>query len=109
MVGKGIDVSLDQQMDEVEELSVLSEAQKVALLKRIHEGIKALSSKPFTKAAQWTINVFGFAALNSLTGAPPTGYGATFVNFAGYIIHKRGRLVDESKQQEAEELEDEFQ
>lgn len=108
MVGENgaIDVSLDQDMDEVAALSVLTMAQKAALLKRIHEGIKALSGKPFTKAVQWAVNVFGFAALNSIVGAPPTGYGASFTNFAAYIMHKRKQLADE---QEAEELEHELQ
>ena len=103
MVGKGeIDVSLDQRMDEVAALSVLSEAQKTALLKRIRQGVKTPNSKPFSSAARWSINVFGFAALNSSVGAPPTGYGATFVSFAGYITRKLRELAAETTEEEFE-------
>lgn len=91
-------------MDEIAALSVLTEDQKTALLKRIHEGIKGLEEKPFSKAARWTVNIFCFATLTHSVGAPPMGYGATFAAFAAYIVRKRKQLAEESLDQGAEEI-----
>ena len=95
-----LDVSLDEEMDEMEELAQLTLEQKQALIQKLRDSRDALlrpaKRSSFESATRWVLLMFSYSILNRSEFAPPTGYGSTFPNVAAYIEWKRKKLEEEN-------------